>query len=257
MNNPNPLIPQGSLLEQQAKGKPHLRIALFIVAVHVVFLGLLLMQGCKRDSDSLELADAETNDFGFTSPNRQTIFSTNMLPELEIPPAQDPDTGATGFTQSYVEPDPVPPVAEVQQPAPSSAGPATPEPAPAPAVVTRQHEVVAGDTFFTLAKKYNVSAAEIAAANPNVDPLRLRVKQKLIIPPPSPAVAAPATAEKLPPGVEIYQVRSGDNLTQIAKTHGTTVTAIRQLNGMSTDRIYIGQKLKIPAKTNGATLGTP
>ena len=35
MNTPNPLIPQGSLLEQKAKGKPHLRVAYFIVAAHM------------------------------------------------------------------------------------------------------------------------------------------------------------------------------------------------------------------------------
>src|SRR5947207_2487783 len=35
MNNPNPLIPQGSLLEQKAQSRPHLRIAIAIVAVHL------------------------------------------------------------------------------------------------------------------------------------------------------------------------------------------------------------------------------
>ena len=73
MNNPNPLIPQGSLLEQQAKSKPHLRIALFIVAVHVVFLGLLLMQGCKRETDDPNLADSSTNDF-LASPPPLPLF---------------------------------------------------------------------------------------------------------------------------------------------------------------------------------------
>jgi len=48
-------------------------------------------------------------------------------------------------------------------------------------------------------------------------------------------------------------VKSRDTLTQIARTHGTTVTAIRQVNGMTTDRIYVGQKLKLPPKTNATT----
>src|SRR5207253_1651755 len=49
MNTPNPLIPKGSLLEQKAKGKPHLRVACIIVAIHMVFLGGLLIQGCKKE----------------------------------------------------------------------------------------------------------------------------------------------------------------------------------------------------------------
>jgi hypothetical protein len=77
MNNPNPLIPQGSLLEQQAKSKPHLRIALFIVAVHVVFLGLLLMQGCKREAEPLEMVGTSTNESPFGSPDRSTLFASN------------------------------------------------------------------------------------------------------------------------------------------------------------------------------------
>jgi lipoprotein-anchoring transpeptidase ErfK/SrfK len=43
-----------------------------------------------------------------------------------------------------------------------------------------------------------------------------------------------------------YDVRSGDNLTAIAKKHGVTVDAIRQANGISGDRIDVGQKLAIP-----------
>jgi LysM repeat protein len=44
-----------------------------------------------------------------------------------------------------------------------------------------------------------------------------------------------------------YEVKRGDTLTRIAKTHGTTVKALREANGMKTDRILVGQKLKVPA----------
>src|SRR5437762_10795617 len=61
MNNPNPLIPQGSLLEQKARSRPHLRIAIAIVAVHLVFLGGLLIQGCGKD-DTIGKAGQSTNE---------------------------------------------------------------------------------------------------------------------------------------------------------------------------------------------------
>jgi LysM repeat protein len=255
MNNPNPLIPQGSLLEQQAKSKPHLRIALFIVAVHVVFLGLLLMQGCKRDANDLDMAEASTNDFLTALPSRPS-FPTNIA-ALDLPVEQDPavteglNEGALGRTgdlpSTTLE---TKTNAPNQSPRTLTPPPEFPSP-PEPQLVTRQHDVVSGDTFYTIAKKYGVTAAAIAAANPNADPLRLRLGQKLIIPPPAAAAAAPAQPQT--PGVELYEVRSGDTLTKIARTRGTTATAIRELNGKTTDRIYIGEKLKLPARTNTAT----
>ena len=258
MNNPNPLIPQGSLLEQQAKSKPHLRIALFIVALHVVFLGLLLMQGCKREPEPTEMAETSTNDFPFGIPDRSTLFASNIVSDLDPAPAQDPvmdardaeggfadrgseQPGAGQRTNLTTDPD-VPPAQTPTQV--QTSPPAQPQ------LVSREHVVASGDTFYTIGKKYGVSSTAIAQANPNADAKRLQVGQRLLIPPP-PTAPQPGTADAaLPPGVEWYQVKSGDTLTRIAGTRGTTPAAIRQLNGMTTDRIYVGQKLKLPSKTN-------
>lgn len=54
--------------------------------------------------------------------------------------------------------------------------------------------------------------------------------------------SAPATGDS--PG--IYRVASGDTLEKIAKKQKTTIRAIKELNGLENDRIFIGQKLKIP-----------
>lgn len=45
---------------------------------------------------------------------------------------------------------------------------------------------------------------------------------------------------------EIYKVASGDSLEKIARKNKTTIRAIKELNGLETDMIIIGQKLKIP-----------
>jgi LysM repeat protein len=251
MNNPNPLIPQGSLLEQQARTKPHLRIALFIVAVHVVFLGLLLMQGCKRENDPLEMAESATNDSPFGIPDQSTLFDSNVSSGLELGTPRDPASSMAdpegGLDQRTLDP-----LGEGPATNPVAA-PVVPTPVPAPTpVVTREHVVVPGDTFYMIAKHYGVTVAAISNANPNVDPNRLRPQQRLIIPPPGPAVSS-RPAEELPTGVEIYEVKRGDTLTGIARTHSTTMSAIRQLNGITTDRIYAGQKLKLPPKTNAVS----
>lgn len=53
--------------------------------------------------------------------------------------------------------------------------------------------------------------------------------------------SAPSTGDKT------YTVVSGDTLTGIARRNGTTVNAIKELNGLEdADSIYIGQVLKLP-----------
>lgn len=43
-----------------------------------------------------------------------------------------------------------------------------------------------------------------------------------------------------------YRVRRGDSLWTIARRHGTTVEALKQLNGLSSARLVAGQKIQIP-----------
>ncbi len=49
------------------------------------------------------------------------------------------------------------------------------------------------------------------------------------------------------PAYETYRVRSGDNLTVIARRHGTTVAALKELNDLRNDVIHPGQELLVPA----------
>jgi LysM repeat protein len=75
------------------------------------------------------------------------------------------------------------------------------------------------------------------------------------VPHPAPAVVpksvppsvskANAVASAGHPAV-VYVVKAGDTLTRIARTHGTTVKAIEAANNLTTDRIVIGARLKLP-----------
>ena len=84
----------------------------------------------------------------------------------------------------------------------------------------------------------------MAQANPGVDSSKLQIGQKLNIPTTS-SVPAAATATTATSG--IYTVKKGDNLTRIARTYGTTVPELKRMNGLVTDTIIIGQKLKVPS----------
>ena len=100
----------------------------------------------------------------------------------------------------------------------------------------------------TIAKKFpGVTVKQIQDANPTVQPTKLQIGQKLVIPSPSatPTATAPATTM----GEQTYKVKSGDTLTKIATDHGVTVRALRTANNLTTDKIVVGQELKIPAKS--------
>ncbi|MGB7747220.1 MAG: LysM peptidoglycan-binding domain-containing protein [Verrucomicrobiia bacterium] len=222
MNNSNPFVPKGSLLEQQSKRRSHLRLAVLCVSV-VGTAGLIamLIQGCKREQ-------VDTQNTTPPPPDTNTVVAdTNPPPVVASNPPVAP-----------------PPVV-------------APAPAPAPQVAGTEYVVVKGDSFAKIAKKNGVSVKAIEAANPGVAPTKLKVGQKLSIPASSGGVTAPAAtgaqaSTGSSPGEEAYTVKSGDTLTKIAKAQGTTVKAIRGENNLTTDHIKVGQKLKIPAKAEAA-----
>lgn len=43
-----------------------------------------------------------------------------------------------------------------------------------------------------------------------------------------------------------YKVKNGDSLEKIAKAHQTNVQTLKDLNGISSDKIRVGQTLKVP-----------
>ena len=88
-----------------------------------------------------------------------------------------------------------------------------------------------GDMLGTIAKRYNVSVRAIEAANPGIDPLRLKIDKVITIPAGSAAaVPAPATpvADAVTPASttarpgSTYKIKKGDTLVTISRTaYGT------------------------------------
>ncbi len=120
-----------------------------------------------------------------------------------------------------------------------------------------EYVVVKGDILETIAKKNGVTLKALEAANPGVVPTKLKVGQKLQIPAPTTSAVAPTAATGVDTGAETYTVKSGDTLSKIAKSHGTTVKAIQSENNLTTTAIKVGQKLKIPAKAEAAAPVAP
>lgn len=114
-------------------------------------------------------------------------------------------------------------------------------PAPAPVAASTTHVVVKGDTLGGIARRYGVSTTAIKQANAMTGDTVV-LGRKLTIPGATgpAATAPPATAGKT------HTVAKGDTLGRIAARYGTTADAIKRANGMKSDTVVLGTKLRIP-----------
>jgi LysM repeat protein len=94
------------------------------------------------------------------------------------------------------------------------------------------YTVKRGDTLASIARDGGISIAELRAAN-NLSGDRILAGQTLFVP--------PRAGEPL-----VHVVVRGETLGVIARRHNVSVAAIRQANGLSSDRILVGQQLLIP-----------
>jgi LysM repeat protein len=245
MNNQSPLASQGSFVEQKNEGRSRVKVAIFLVLFFhgVGLIALLMTQGCKQEKSSEQATEA-TN----TTSQPENFQPTNQV----AAPANA--TPAASNTAPAPAPTPLPP------PPPPPAPPTPPVPQ------AQDYAIAQGDTFSALSKKFGVPIKAIVEANPGVEPTKLKIGQKIHIPaaaaPPSAGTAAPGATGAVPEtaeGEQVYTVKSGDTLSSIAKQFGVKVKAIRTANSLTTDRIVVSQKLKIPAKTAAPApaAGTP
>jgi LysM repeat protein len=63
---------------------------------------------------------------------------------------------------------------------------------------------------------------------------------------PAPTATVEPTATPAPSAQAQHIVKSGDTLYDIARFYGTTVTAIKNLNGLTSNTLHVGQVLLIP-----------
>lgn len=147
------------------------------------------------------------------------------------------------------------------------------------ALTTVVHTVAAGETLDQIAQLYGADKAAIKTDN-NLRRSAVRVGQQLKIRTSKPEVAAErretaaASTSKTPAKTTTkaaaasaqtrqqsaakkqaakpvtHTVKSGENLTVIAKRHGVTVDQLKKANGITSDKLRPGDKLKVPAKTS-------
>lgn len=246
--------------------------------VAVLTLMSMAFAGCSADMSSrFQQSSYSQNPFAFDPQPTSSV----QAPPRELPQYARPRTQPQ-YSQYQSQPLP-PPVAAPQSYPVANAGvsgggrgmssyaPPPPARAQMEATGTVPHSVAAAhaghngttiivgtsDTLEVLARRYNVSSAEILRANGYKGPRALSPGQQLIIPRPTataaaPAMAAPAArpvAVAAAPGV--HYVNRGDTLHSIARQHHIPVAELARANNLDQSaRLSLGMKLVVPgAKT--------
>ena len=104
--------------------------------------------------------------------------------------------------------------------------------------------------------------ADIVALNNIENPSKIYSGQRLVLPgsidlSAAPVAAAPVARIAVPAGGTEYTVQSGDCVSVIAKKFGTTSKALRSVNKLKSDTIFVGQKLVIPAGASPVVTPAP
>jgi len=123
---------------------------------------------------------------------------------------------------------------------------------PSERVTWLEHVVTRGQTLSHIAERYGVSVTAIRATNNNVNPKRLQIGQKLIIPRSGRATTrlassapAPAPATRAADGSTSVTVRRGDTLWTIARAHGVSTGELMTMNNLNSSVIHPGDRLTV------------
>ncbi len=118
-----------------------------------------------------------------------------------------------------------------------------------------EHVIEDGDTFGKLASIYGTTSKRIQELNPNVDPTKLQIGQKIRVKGNTPQFESNVkeetkTAETAPvveSGEEVYHtIEDGDYFGKLAETYGTTSKRIQELNpDLDPTKLQIGQKVRV------------
>lgn len=148
----------------------------------------------------------------------------------------------------------------------TSASTRAPVEASAEPAAVEQYEVRRGDTLWGIARKFGITVDALKEVN-SLGTARIMAGQTLTVaradvPAPSaateaaasmvavasmPAESGPSEPTPAPSAPVRYEVRPGDTLWDIARSHGITVDQLKSVNGLSTARIKAGQTLALPS----------
>jgi LysM repeat protein len=119
-----------------------------------------------------------------------------------------------------------------------------------------------GETCSLIAFNFNISVQSIIIANNLPSTCPISQGQTLKIPYPTPTVPPPPTNTSLPADATRQAcetvpitVQENDTLSSISLNYAVPMPAIKEFNGLTTDNVFLGQRLLIPLCMRAATPG--
>lgn len=210
MKNLNPSV-MGSSTRKKSMGSP--LVVAVVVALHIAAAGsVMFIQGCRSTEPRVEPPPAP------------------VMPPRTAPPS-------TGLA----------PLAPV--PAPGSS---MEQPVAMPVSEIRTYTIRKGDSLSKIASRYGVSYRELADLNGIKDANKIKIGQELVLPAHASKSASVSSSKPAPRKPVVgasagkYVVKPGDSLSVIAVAHGVKTADLKAVNGLTSDRILVGQKLAIP-----------
>jgi membrane-bound lytic murein transglycosylase D len=112
------------------------------------------------------------------------------------------------------------------------------------------HRVKRGETVFSIARKYGVSVSSIRSYNKLGSKKKLVQGRRLTIPMADMENYAAGKSKNKDYQSEIspsgrYKVKKGDTLMMISRRFGVPLNQLKEMNGLETGEIFVGQNLKI------------
>ncbi len=210
-----------------------------VIVFHGVVIGLLLIQpGCQSQPtggpDPAQTA-AQSN-VGYQQPSQpeqlDSAFNSGLVTTTSRPGLSSP-TRPVGSTRKSADTDLLSPVLNPVQDELSVP------------TIQSEYTVKGGDNLTSIARREGVTLNELLKANGLTRSSTIFVGQKLVIPAGSAPIETNIPAQVSAAGKQVV-VASGDTLGKIAARAGTSVKILKELNGLSSDTIFIGQKLLLP-----------
>ncbi|MFT4738783.1 MAG: membrane-bound lytic murein transglycosylase D [Cyclobacteriaceae bacterium] len=174
------------------------------------------------------------------SSNTLTIVSGNLKIHASEIPSDEKLDAIRQVTEIEPEPMTEQPQEEMSTVEPASSSEAESAPMSLSNYVKKgkQHMIEAGETLWSISKRYEISVDEINEWNNLTSYDVLRIGQNLY-------VSAPTLKKKAIRNEAVYIVRGGDTYYQIAKKYGMSVTELMDLNNKESTELSVGEELRV------------
>lgn len=107
----------------------------------------------------------------------------------------------------------------------------------------KMHTVASNETLFSISKRYGLTVTQLKELN-GLSNNNIKLGQNLLVDKKPAQIVQAGYPTKVFPG-KTHKVEKGDTLFNISKRYGLTVNELKEMNGLTSESISLGQDLKV------------